>query len=141
MRARARAVCWVLHARLAAAIVGSPGARQSRTDLTPCVCSNDAKATGVAGYTGYVGPFKAHPDFVNMAEAPSGPTLWNGFPNLGLHDGSMGGYGDSGDSMVMVGGGDDVEGEPLESTAEGASPDVEAGAEEGDPEATSALSR
>ena len=107
-----------------------------------CACSDDPKATGVAGYTGYVGPFKAHPDSVNMAEPPTGDYLWNGFPNLGLHgDGAMGGYGDSGDSVVAIGGGDDVEGEPLMSTAEGTSPDVDSGAEAGDPEATSAESR
>lgn len=50
------------------------------------VCRDEALSTGLAAWTGYVGPFKARQDSVDMATAAeergvSEPeTLWNGWP-------------------------------------------------------------
>jgi hypothetical protein len=44
-------------------------------------CSESPKATGVESYSGYIGPFKAHPGSVDMVSmAPAGGMLWNAFP-------------------------------------------------------------
>lgn len=62
--------------------------------MCQCVCSNEPEATGDDSWCGYIGPFKAHPNSVDMAAPVSGPRLWNDFPNLAdTTFGEMGGYG------------------------------------------------
>jgi hypothetical protein len=59
-------------------------------------CRKLPGATGNSSYCGYVGPFKAHPNSVNMAVEPMGAYLWNGYPNMAMPmdmGGDMGGYG------------------------------------------------
>jgi hypothetical protein len=46
------------------------------------MCRDEPKATGLNSYAGYVGPFKAHPESVDMAKEADGPILWNGFPAM-----------------------------------------------------------
>lgn len=59
-------------------------------------CRHDPGSTGLASWTGYIGPFRARNDSVDMADADAmGATLWNGFPADALPVSALGGYGEA----------------------------------------------
>eukprot|EP00892_Ulva_mutabilis_P001300 jgi/Ulvmu1/11170/UM072_0006.1 len=56
---------------------------------------DDPGSTGLPSWTGYMGPFRARNDSVDMTDADAmGATLWNGFPADALPAAALGGYGD-----------------------------------------------
>jgi hypothetical protein len=47
------------------------------------LCSDDSESTGEAAWVGYIGPFKARDDAIDMSGRPKGDTMWNGWPSTG----------------------------------------------------------
>ena len=58
-------------------------------------CRDDPGSTGLPSWTGYIGPFKARNDTVDMTSPdPMADILWNGFPADAIPAMALGGYGD-----------------------------------------------
>jgi hypothetical protein len=58
--------------------------------LSVCFCREEQN-TGIGSYLGYIGPFKARSDSVDMMVGEAGGRLWNDFPASGKKDMASGG--------------------------------------------------